>query len=59
VEVFIYSADGKFVHTESKTTREGVNEIPISLNLNAGVFFISMKVEGQVIYEGKRVLINN
>jgi len=59
VEVFVYNVEGKLVYTDSEYTREGVNEISIFLNKNPGVYFVSMKVEGQVIYEGKKIMINN
>lgn len=59
IEVTIYNVQGKIVHTQHSLAKDGVNEIPLSLDLNTGVYFLSMLVEGQVIYEGKKVLINN
>lgn len=57
VKLTIHDLTGKKVHSQHQRTNMGINEIRINSQLHKGIYFISLTVDGEVIYKGKRIVI--
>lgn len=59
VEVLVYNAVGVLVKAEKVSVEIGGNQIPIHIDTPAGVYWLTMKVDGVAVYQNKRLVIQN
>lgn len=57
LDILIFDVAGKLVHSKSIKTETGGMEIPVQVDEPAGVYFMTLKVDGVSVYRNKRLII--